>query len=218
MITQKRNFTLLELLIVIVIIGILCALLLPALGMAREFGRRSSCRNNLKQCVTAATAYAGDYKGDIFPWDAIGHCVRIRTNLAWTGGGLLYEGKYLTNPRSYFCPSDRIQSYTNYNWDPAVYTSSINCSYYFRSLYVVGTVLTWKVSYLKDRKSAFAWDDNMAHSGRTDASKASHKSGMNIAYYDGHVVWVGDQGFDDMWNVSRGYPFNTFQSKIDGKY
>ena len=59
---SKRNaFTLIELLVVIAVIGILASLLLPALGQARERGRRVYCISNLRQIGSAATMYVDDW-------------------------------------------------------------------------------------------------------------------------------------------------------------
>jgi prepilin-type processing-associated H-X9-DG protein/prepilin-type N-terminal cleavage/methylation domain-containing protein len=122
---SRRAFTLVELLVIIAIIAILAAMLLPALGRARENAKTAACANNLKQLGLAIAMYGEEF--GIYPPGYTGPSDFTFLLSSYLGATALVYGQENQRSRVVECPSRTIKPSSltaNYSAHPRVMVHS----------------------------------------------------------------------------------------------
>lgn len=218
------TFTLIELLVTITMMTVMVSLLLPALGTAREAGRKSACLSNLRQMGMGLNMYSGEQDGWM-PWNTHWSS-RFYLYGADSGTSPLspvYLGKlypdYIKSGQPFYCPSLAVKnerhSYS-YNaaylknlekWYPPYQGNVVRGGYFYRQK-LDGLVNAPRKIVQLPPKTAVVHDILITVSCPPEQYACHNKDGgYNVLYLDGCAKW-----FPDKW-----FPLMNSQVEYDAK-
>lgn len=186
-IKNKKAFSLIEILVVLVLVGVLAGFLVPALQGARENAKRIACVNNLRQIYFAVEMYSQDHNGS---WINVSRWMPLDpTDIIWNGMtasnlGVLYP-QYIDDIKVFWCPGRNILKNPDGEWvsDPYYFGQpgyKVRTNYYCYVAPPSQGMLSNLGNTVISRDSA-TWPFNQY---------PNHKYGYNALYGNGSVVWA----------------------------